>query len=191
MTKPERSPKHETRIPAPSGNFSFVILVSPFGFRHCNAIALLLPLAFLLASCASSAERDGRAAARQAMFENIHLEQPGDYFIGRRYYKKDYKFWGFVRKPGQPWSTAKLVIMDENQKLAPDRAINEIGSDNNYEYKLYGHFSTDPPVYEPASNNWYPSFILTGYELISVSPAPIFHAAAATDPQQRVVESPY
>ena len=48
-------------------------------------------------------------------------------------------------------------MLNEKQKLAPDRAANSFGSDNNYEYKLYGQFSGDT-VYEPASNGMYPEF---------------------------------
>jgi hypothetical protein len=153
-------------------------------------LLLLVPFLCMLAGCASTAEDDGRTAARIAMQQSIQNEPPGDYYIGRRMYKKDYKFWGYVRSPGQPWSTAKLVMFNEQQKLAPDRELNKIGSDNNYEYKLYGKFSGDT-VYEPASNGFYPEFVLTGYELKSVSPAPIFHTAAATDPERRVIGSPY
>ena len=90
---------------------------------------------------------------------NTASEPPGDYWIGRRYYKNVYKFWGYVRRPGQPWSTAQLVMMNEQQKLAPDRAGEPLGSDNNYEYKLYGDFSGES-VYEPASNSIYPEFVL-------------------------------
>ncbi len=154
-------------------------------------LILLVPFLCMLAGCASTEEDDGRAAARLAMQQSIQSEPTtGDYYIGRRMYKKDYKFWGYVRSPGQPWSTAKLVMFNEQQKLAPDRALNKIGSDNNYEYKLYGKFSGDT-VYEPASNGFYPEFVLTGYELRSISPAPIFHTAAATDPERRVIGSPY
>ena len=46
----------------------------------------------------------------------IQAEPPGDYFIGRRYYKQDYQFWGYVRRPGQPWSTAQLVMFNEKEK---------------------------------------------------------------------------
>ena len=115
----------------------------------------------------------GIQQARVEMSQNIAAETPGDYYIGRRYYKPDYKFWGYVRRPGQPWSTAQLVMLNENQKLAPDREQINFGYDNNYEYKLYGHFSGDN-VYEPASNGVYPEFILQGYDLISTNPAPIF-----------------
>jgi hypothetical protein len=151
--------------------------------------SLTLCALFLLAAC-ESPEWQGIQTARVAMSNSIKEEPPGDYFIGRRYYKKDYKFWGYIRSPGQSWQTAKLVMLNEQQKLAPDRAIDKIGSDNNYEYKLYGHFSGDT-VYEPASNGFYPEFVLTNYELRSVSPAPIFHTAAATDPERRVIGTPY
>jgi len=48
----------------------------------------------------------GIQQARLEMAQNIAGEPAGDYFIGRRYYKSDYKFWGYIRRPGQPWSTA-------------------------------------------------------------------------------------
>jgi hypothetical protein len=115
----------------------------------------------------------GIQQARIEMVQQIAAEPSGDYYIGRRYYKPDYKFWGYVRKPGQPWSTAELVMLNEKGKLAPDRERLEFGSDNNYEYKLYGSFSGDK-VYEPASNGIYPEFVLKGYELISTTPPPIF-----------------
>jgi len=124
-----------------------------------------------------------------AMHDAIRLEPPGNYYIGRRYYKRDYKFWGYVRKPGQPWSTAKLVMMNEQQKLAPDREKGLLGSDHNYEYKLFGEFSADP-VYEPASNTIYPEFVLTGYEVLSTNLPPLMRTAAANDPLRRVIDRP-
>src|SRR6478752_5535600 len=135
----------------------------------------------------------GIQQARIEMTQHIAAEPTGDYYIGRRYYKPDYKFWGYIRKPGQPWSTAELVMLNEKQKLAPDRERLEFGSDNNYEYKLYGNFSGDK-VYEPASNGIYPEFVLKGYELISPNPPPIFKSqfrgnASVTD-LRYVVEKP-
>jgi len=116
---------------------------------------------------------EGIQQARIAMSQKIQAEAPGDYFIGRRYFKQDFKFWGYVREPGHPWSEAKLVMLNENHKLAPDREQVNFGFDNNYEYKLYGYFSGDN-VYEPASNGIYPEFVLMNYELISTNPTPIF-----------------
>jgi hypothetical protein len=137
--------------------------------------------------------QDGLTAADKAlvakMNDDIKNEPPGDYFIGRRYYKTDYKFWGFVRQPGQPWSTSKLVMMNEQTKLAPDREKGVLGSDHGYEYKLYGHYSGDT-VYEPASNSFYPEFVLTGYELISTSPPPILKIPGSNDPTRRIIETP-
>ena len=66
-----------------------------------------------------------------------------------------------------------MVMLNEKQKLAPDREQRKFGFDNNYEYKLMGYFSGER-VYEPASNAIYPEFVLKGYELISTNPPPIF-----------------
>jgi hypothetical protein len=128
-------------------------------------------------------------AARQAMHNAILQEPPGDYFIGRRFYKRDYKMWGWVRSPGQPWSTAKLVMLNEQKTLAPDRAQNAIGSDNNYEYRLSGYFSGEK-VYEPASDTIYPEFVLTGFEVRSTSPPLIFKDRRSIDPKIRLLEPP-
>jgi hypothetical protein len=130
------------------------------------AVALLL-----LAGCQT--EPTGIQNAKVAMAARIAAESPGDYYIGRRYFKPDFKFWGYIRKPGQPWNTAQLVMLNEKQKLAPDREQVKFGFDNNYEYKIYGSFSGDK-VYEPASNRVYPEFVLKSYELISTNPPPIF-----------------
>src|SRR5213078_276897 len=131
--------------------------------------------------------------AKIDMAQRIAAEPTGDYFIGRRYYKADFKFWGYVRRPGQPWTTAQLVMLNEKDKLAPDRERLEFGSDNNYEYKLYGSFSGQT-VYEPASNGFYPEFVLKGYELISTNPPPIFRSqiqGRPTPPELRyTVEKP-
>lgn len=150
----------------------------------------LLPVVFTLAIFGGCATADPQGASRTAMLAEIQAEQPGSYVIGRRYYKVDYKFWGWVRKPGQPWSSAVLVMMNENTKLAPDRELGKIGSDNNYEYKLFGDFSGQR-VYEPASNGFYPEFVLKGYELKNVSPGNIYKAAGATNPERRVIAHPY
>src|SRR6476660_6187027 len=139
--------------------------------------------ALFFASCETVPQ--GIQQARVEMAQQIAAEPSGDYYIGRRYYKPDYKFWGYVRKAGQPWSTAELVMLNEKGKLTPDRERLEFGSDNNYEYKLYGSFSGDK-VYEPASNTIYPEFVLKNYELISTNPAPIFSSQLSGRAQAEV-----
>lgn len=120
---------------------------------------------------------------------SIAQEAPGNYYVGRRYYKKDYKMWGWLRKPGQPWKSSQLIMMNENTKLAPDREGGTLGTDNNYEYRLEGRF-TGGQVYEPASNRFYPEFVLTGYEVISTAPPNIFKDRRALDPKVRLLTPP-
>lgn len=145
----------------------------------------------LFAGCANFAETRSTAAARAEMQAAIQAEPRGNYFVGRRYFKNDYKFWGYVRKPGEQWPVAKMVMFNENKHLAPDREGGTLGMDNGYEYKLTGYFS-GATVYEPASNGFYPEFVLTGYQLLDATPAPIYsNPTAALDPARRVIVSPY
>jgi hypothetical protein len=156
---------------------------------------LLVTEVILLGSFFTGCESipQGIQQARTAMAQQIQTEPPGDYFIGRRYFKPDYKFWGYVRRPGQPWSTAPLVMLNEKLKLAPDREQLSFGSDNNYEYKLTGNF-TGENVYEPASNSVYPEFLVKSFQLISVSPPPIFksqyNSRAAAENNRYHIEKP-
>jgi hypothetical protein len=146
--------------------------MSKRAFRFVFVLEVFLSLA-LLTGCGTTMPQ-GIQQNRIEAAQKIAAEPPGDYFIGHRYFKGSvFKFWGYVRKPGQPWNTAQLVVLNEKEKLAPDREKLSFGSDNNYEYKLYGNFSGQT-VYEPASNGFYPEFVLKRYELISSNPAPIF-----------------
>lgn len=155
--------------------------------RFASLFAVSL-VAALFAGCETMPEGIHQARLQQAA--SIQQEPPGDYYIGRRYFKPDFKFWGYVRRPGQPWTTARLVMFNEKQKLAPDREQVNFGADNNYEYKLYGYFTGDK-VYEPASNSIYPEFVLQRYELISTHPAPIFKTQFAGRGDSRLlIEKP-
>ncbi len=133
----------------------------------------LIVYLILLGACQTLPNR--MEQARLELAQGIQAEVPGDYFIGRRYFKKEFHFWGYVRRPGQPWKTAQLVVLNEKRRLAPDREELRIGSDNNYEYKLRGYFSGDK-VYELVSNRFLPEFVLQDYELRSTNPPPIFES---------------
>lgn len=109
----------------------------------------------------------------------IASEPTGSFFYGRRYYVEKTRFWGYVRKPRQPWNKAKLVLLVEDKKLAPDR-LPENGADgrryaydNNYEYRLNGYF-TGKEAYDPNSNQFLPQFMLTGYEVVDRNPGWLF-----------------
>jgi hypothetical protein len=153
--------------------------------RH-SIFSLVALAAILLTSC-ETVDREG--PARAALAAAIRAEAPGDYFIGRRMYKKDYKMWGWVREPGMPWKTAKLVMINEQLKLAPDREGGKLGTDNNFEYRLRGRF-TGETVYEPASDKFYPEFQLTGYELINQTPPSIYIVKRQEDPEVRIIAAP-
>jgi len=115
----------------------------------------------------------------------IAAEPTGNHFIGRRYYTQNTRFWGYLRKPRQPWSQAQLVVFNEWSKKAPDRLQEGggrgYGYDGNYEYKIYGNY-TGAKVYEPNSNSFLPEFRLTGYELLNKKPGWIFSPADKYDP---------
>ncbi len=140
----------------------------------------------LLAGCATESPDTAR---RAALNQAIASEPPGNYFVGRRFYRRSYFFWGYVRKPRQPWSTAQLVMFNEQRLHAPDREANAIGYDNNYEYRLEGYFSPDR-VYEPASNRFYPEFVLTNYKVLSSNPPSIYREPSATDPNRITIDTP-
>lgn len=122
--------------------------------------------------------------ARDAL---IATEAPGNYYIGRRWWTDGTRFWGYVREPGKPWSTARLIIMNESITKQPDRVPEEgapqvHGFDHNYEYRLWGTF-TGKKIYDPNSNFVIPEFRLSRYELISSDPGFLFYPAEKYNPR--------
>jgi hypothetical protein len=142
---------------------------------RCGIQGFLLGIWLLFTSCQTdtlATAGNGLRVSSEAS-ERAKTEPPGEYFVGRRLVGKRYYFWGYVKKPGENWEQAKLVMLNEKSQLAPDRARGAIGSDNNFEYRLYGYFSGDR-VYEPASGRFFPEFVLKKAELIDSNPPTIF-----------------
>ncbi len=140
--------------------------------RHLLLCLALLPLY----SCETA--KDPRVVARNA---KIRQEPRGNHYIGRRYWVKGSRTWGWVRKPGQPWEKARLVVTNERYKKNPDR-LPEFrrpgggltnGYDHNYEYRLNGYFSGDE-VYDPTTNLILPEFVLQDYQLLDQEPGWLF-----------------
>ncbi len=170
------------------------------------AMATLLA-AGLLSSCSTAssgtttANRNGtpRLSANHPAIltrnAQIATESRGDYYVGRRFWIKGTRFWGFVRQPGQPWHEAKLVVINESIKHTPDRLPevnpggNAHGYDHNYEYKLTGRY-TGNRIYDPNSNQVLPEFQLTGYTLINPSPGFLFHPDQKFE-KNRIPKPPY
>ena len=152
-----------------------------------NVVLTLAAAALLLVGCQTT---DDQFTQSQVLLnQTIAREPAGNYFIGRRFYRRNYFFWGYIRQAGQPWSSAKLVMLNEQKMLAPDRQANTPGSDSNYEYRLQGYFSGQT-VYEPASNSFYPEFVMTGYKLISDHPPQIFRDPKALDADRLYIDKP-
>jgi hypothetical protein len=152
-----------------------------------TVVLTLIAAALLFAGCETTQDRLSQSPA--FLNQAIANEPPGNYFVGRRFYRRYYFFWGYVRQPRQPWSTAKLVMLNEQKMHAPDRQANAPGSDKNFEYRLQGYFSGQT-VYEPASNAFYPEFVLTGYKLISNHPSQIFRDPKALGPDRLYIDKP-
>lgn len=163
---------------------------------------LLCALAFLggssLVSCTTTSSSGSGAGtlpasaishpavkSRNAMIAN---EPTGNYYIGRRWWTDGTRFWGYIRKPRQPWSAARLVIMNESIIKQPDR-IPETGVgqthgyDHNYEYRIWGSF-TGATIYDPNSNFRIPEFRLSRYELITQNPGFLFWPGESYSPRR-------
>jgi hypothetical protein len=154
-----------------------------------TSLSLVAAAAVALVFAGCQTTQDAFSQSQAVLNQAIAYEPPGNYFIGRRFYRKYYFFWGYIRQPRQPWSSAKLVMLNEQKVLAPDRQANKPGFDNNFEYRLQGYFSGQT-VYEPASNSFYPEFVLTGYKLISDHPPQIFRDSKALDPDRLSIDKP-
>jgi hypothetical protein len=150
-------------------------------------VVLIIAAALLLVGCQTT--EDQFTQSQTLLNRTIAGEPPGNYFVGRRFYRKNFFFWGYIRPPREPWSSSKLVMMNEQKMLAPDRQANKAGFDSNYEYRLQGYFSGQT-VYEPASNSFYPEFVLTSYKLISDHPPQIFRDPKAMDPDRLYIDKP-
>jgi hypothetical protein len=135
----------------------------------------------LLTHCGVSSAGMGNMGGPTAEERNARIssEPTGDFFYGRRYYVDKTRFWGYVRKPRQPWSRAKLVMLREDKKMAPDRLPEDgprgrrYGYDHNFEYRLRGYY-TGQEAYDPNSNQFLAEFMLAGYEVIDRQPGWLF-----------------
>lgn len=152
---------------------------------------VLIPLlaavpAILLSSCGDytggstfGPPNMGGPATLEERQSQIAQERKGNFYYGRRYYVEKTRFWGYLRKPGQSASSAKLVIFNESKKRNPDR-LSEVGPpgqrygyDQNFEYRIHGYY-TGQTVYEVNSNQFLPEFMLTNYEVVDREPGWLF-----------------
>jgi hypothetical protein len=158
-------------------------------------LALLAACCHLLCQCAGTSGGSGMGPANmggpsaEERSAAIASEPTGDFLYGRRYYVEKTRFWGYLRKPRQSASNAKLVIFREDRKRSPDRLPENgpsgarYGFDNNYEYKIRGNY-TGETGYDPNSNQFLPVFMLTGYEVVNRNPGWLFSPSDHYNPQR-------
>ena len=92
-------------------------------------------------------------------------------------------------KPGELWTSAKLVVMDETAGvLTPDRlkempeSGNAHGFDHNYEYKVWGSY-TGGKCYDPNADMELPLFAARKYELVNEKPGFLFKPSDRYNPK--------
>jgi len=142
---------------------------------------VLATMCGVLTQCGTSSLGSGSMGGPSAEQRNVNIasEQTGNFYYGRRYYVEKTRFWGYLRQPRQSWSQAKLVIMREAKKSAPDRLAENgppgqaYGYDTNFEYRITGYY-TGRESYEPNSNQFLPEFMLTGYTVVDRQPGWLF-----------------
>lgn len=160
--------------------------------RHCMRnrffLRLLLCLGLAVSSLGLNSCETIDPQIKQDREMKIAREPQGDYYIGRRFVTFRTRFWGYLRRPGQPWSTAKLVIVNEDREKQPDRlqeapeSGHAHGYDHNFEYKVMGNF-TGRTVYDPNADLEVPEFMPTRFELITSRPGYLFDPREKYDPK--------
>jgi hypothetical protein len=146
--------------------------------RFVRFLLTIFSVSWLLVSC----ESVDPAGAQQLEYRRLSIatEPAGDYYVGRRFHIEKTHFWGYMRRPGQSWDSARLVVLNEQRMNQPDRypesplsGSRSYGDDHNHEYRLWGNFS-GRKVYDPNSNLMLPEFVLQRWELKNASPGWLF-----------------
>jgi hypothetical protein len=75
--------------------------------------------------------------------------------------------WGWVKKNGDSWNSAKWIALQETPgvAVAPHRKLVKADGDANWEYKFWGKFASYK-AYDPRMDEQIPVFLLQGYEVI-------------------------
>jgi hypothetical protein len=75
--------------------------------------------------------------------------------------------WGWVKKNGAGWGSARWIALQETPGLAvaPHRKLVKADGDLNWEYKFWGRFASYK-AYDPRLDEQLPVFVLAGYEVI-------------------------
>ena len=144
--------------------------------NKCISGLCALLVSLLLMQCNSLRSDCEQIALRE---KEIAAETRGDYYIGRRYYIPATRFWGYLRRPGESWRTAKLVMMDERTVRCPDRGPEDplpnptVGKDANVEYTITGAY-TGAKAYDPSTDQALDLFRPTSFSVRNATPGFLF-----------------
>ncbi len=120
----------------------------------------------LLSGCATSS-RQGTPSGPTGVGGGITATElntnPPPFWDGQRVYVRDRMTWGYIKRPEQDWTSARLVLLNEDKFLAPHRSLAGINADHNCRYKLQGSF-WERKAYDPVINRLLDVFVLTGWE---------------------------
>jgi hypothetical protein len=75
--------------------------------------------------------------------------------------------WGWVKKSGSDWGSAKWIALQESPgvAVAPHRKLVKSDEDTDWEFRLWGKFASYK-AYDPRLDEQIPVFILQGYEVV-------------------------
>ena len=144
--------------------------------NKCISGLCALLVSLLLMQCNSLRSDCEQIALRE---KEIAAETRGDYYVGRRYHIPYTRFWGYLRRPGESWRTAKLVMMDERTVRCPDRGPEEplpnptVGKDANVEYTITGAY-TGAKAYDPSTDQALDLFRPTSFSVRNATPGFLF-----------------
>ncbi len=66
-------------------------------FMKQNVVLIIAAAALLLVGCQTT--EDQFTQSQTLLNRTIAGEPPGNYFVGRRFYRKNFFFWGYIRQP--------------------------------------------------------------------------------------------
>ena len=162
--------------------------LSRFSMRTLTFLRRFALIAIVIACSGLTSCESVDPKIKQARDAAIQMEPRGDYYVGRRYYTWRCRYWGYLRRPGYLWETAKLAIINERNCKQPDRlpeapdAGLAHGHDHNTEYRMYGNY-TGRTIYDPNADLMLPEFLLGRWEPITQAPGFLFDPREKYNPR--------
>jgi len=110
---------------------------------------------------------DPKLAQPTIGYKEGHTEGDAPWIAHRLIDEQGGQGWGWVKKSGDGWGSAKWIALQETPGLAvaPHRKLVKADADLNWEYKFWGKFASYK-AYDPRLDEQLPVFILQGYEVI-------------------------